>query len=114
MTAHLRSHFGRIAIIVVILGAAAGAGGEDLVTGHLEIRGAVLKVSPELQEVAPGLPTIVRTTLGQLEPGQIPTGVGLSLRLGGDIFTTKRRRLGFGHVLLEPRCVDVVGSSCVQ
>ncbi len=81
MRAHPRSHLGRIAIILVIVGAAAGGGGEDLVTGQLEIRGAVLRVSPERQEVAPGLPTVVRTALGQLEPGQIPAG----LRVVGDL-----------------------------
>ena len=81
MRAHPRPCLGRIAIILVIVGAAAGAGGEDLVTGQLEIRGAVLSVSPERQEVAPGLPTVVRTALGQLAPGQIPAG----LRVEGDL-----------------------------
>ena len=76
-----RSYFGRIAIILLIVGAAAGAGGEDLVTGQLEIRGAVLRVLPERQEVAPGLSTVVLTALGQLEPGQIPAG----LRVEGDL-----------------------------
>jgi len=59
--AHPRSHLGRIAITLVIVGAAAGIGAEDLVTGQLEIRGAVLRVSPERQEVSPGLPTVVLT-----------------------------------------------------
>ena len=81
MRAHPQSHLGRIAIIVMIVGAAAAASGEDLVTGQLEIRGAVLRVSPERQEVAPGLATVVRTSLGQLEPGQIPVG----LRVEGDL-----------------------------
>ena len=74
-------HRGRIAISLLIVGAVAGAWAEELATGQLEIRGAVLRVSPERQEVAPGLPTVVLTALGQLEPGQIPTG----LRVEGDL-----------------------------
>ena len=52
-----------------------------IASGTLAIRGAVLRVSPEHQEVAPGLPTVVHTSLGQLEPGQIPAG----LRVEGDL-----------------------------
>jgi hypothetical protein len=54
---------------------------EELATGTLAIRGTVIRVSPEHQEVAPGLPTVVLTSLGQLEPGQIPAG----LRVEGDL-----------------------------
>jgi len=68
-------------IAVAIVGAAAAAWCEDLATGQLEIRGAVLKVSPARQEVAPGLPTVVLTALGQLDPSQIPAG----LRVEGDL-----------------------------
>ena len=69
-------------VVIAILVTATTAGwSEELATGQLAIRGAVLTVSPESQEVAPGLPTVVRTTLGQLEPGQVPPG----LRVEGDL-----------------------------
>jgi hypothetical protein len=70
-----------IAVAVAIGGVAAAGWCEDLATGQLEIRGAVLKASPKRQEVAPGLPTVVLTTLGQLAPSQIPSG----LRVEGDL-----------------------------
>lgn len=60
-------------MLFAVVGTAVGGWSEELATGQLEIRGAVLRVSPESQEVAPGLPTVVQTTLGQLGPSQIPS-----------------------------------------
>ncbi len=78
---HPAPHARRIAILLLIVSAAAGAWGEELATGQLEIRGAVLRVSPAFQEVAPGLATVVFTSLGELRPDQIPPG----LRVEGDL-----------------------------
>ena len=52
------SFFLLIVITLVIAGAmAGGVVAEELATGELEIRGAVLNAAPAFQEVAPGLPT---------------------------------------------------------
>ncbi len=69
-----------LAITMVVAGA-AGGWGEELVTGQLEIRGAVLRVSPAQQDIDPGRPTVVHTALGDLRPNQVPTG----LRVVGDL-----------------------------
>jgi hypothetical protein len=70
-----------LAITMLIAGAAAGARGEELVSGQLAIRGAVLRVSPERQDIDPGRPTVVHTTLGDLRPDQTPSG----LQVVGDL-----------------------------
>lgn len=74
-------HRALLAITIVVVGAAAGGWGEELVTGQLEIRGAVLRVSPARQDIDPGRPTVVHTALGDLRPDQVPTG----LRVVGDL-----------------------------
>ncbi|HSO21294.1 MAG TPA: hypothetical protein VLT81_00220, partial [Chondromyces sp.] len=74
-------HRALLAITMVIAGAAAGSWGEELVSGQLAIRGAVLRVSPERQDIDPGRPTVVHTALGDLRPDQIPSG----LQVVGDL-----------------------------
>ncbi len=54
---------------------------QELVSGQLLIQGATLEVSPSRQEVDPGRPTVVQTSLGQLAPGEIPAG----MRVLGDL-----------------------------
>ncbi|NOZ79276.1 MAG: hypothetical protein GXP48_08910, partial [Acidobacteria bacterium] len=49
--------------------------GQELTTNQLLIRGAALTVSPASQEIDPGRPTVVKTSLGQLAPGEIPAGM---------------------------------------
>jgi len=44
---HPRPYLGRIAIIFMIVGAAAGAGGEDLVTGQLETGASGLTINSD-------------------------------------------------------------------
>jgi len=57
--------------------------GQELATDQLLIRGATLVVSPAHQEIDPGRPTVVNTSLGQLAPGEIPAGMRVVGELTG-------------------------------
>lgn len=61
---------------------------EDVAQGELLIRGAALQVSPLRQEVDPGRPTVVHTSLGDLAPGEVPAGLRVVGELDGPGFET--------------------------
>ncbi len=71
--------------VTIVLGLCVTASGwtAELTSGELLIRGAVLRVEPEFQEVDPGRPTVVRTVLGDLAVGAAPAGLKVEAELGG-------------------------------
>lgn len=52
-------------------------------TGELLIRGGSLTIEPEFQQIDPGRPTVVRTRLGDLSPGNAPSGLRVEAELSG-------------------------------
>ena len=67
-------------LVFVTLGVAWA---EDVAQGELLIRGAVLRVFPAHQEVDPGRPTVIQTSLGDLAPGEVPSGLRVVGELNG-------------------------------
>jgi hypothetical protein len=54
-----------------------------LASGELLIRGATLVISPARQEIDPGRPTVVQTSLSSMSSGQAPAGMRVEGELSG-------------------------------
>jgi len=62
---------------------ATAQAGAVLADADLLIRGVRLTVAPARQEVDPGRPTVVRTSLGDVAPAQLGPGVLVAADLSG-------------------------------
>ena len=65
-----------LALAVSVMPRSASAqSGAVLAEADLHIQGLRLTVAPVRQEVDPGRPTVVRTSLGDVSPAQLPAAV---------------------------------------